>query len=355
MGIERDLHDLLFCHDCVIVPQWGGFLTHYRPARLDEARKLIHPPGKDLSFNRPLVRNDGLLADHVAKREGIGFDQATARIDAEVEGWRKALDRQGRLELDRIGIFYRDAEHNLQFDPDRQVNYLRDAYGLRPLPAAPVKAAQSAPQREAAAVLPESPPAERAEQRNAGRYWLAAAAFAALVIGAAAVLAYRSGLHEGSGWPAMAGWKPRPAPSYQPSAEAGFVPVNVPESFRLPSADSGVHEVVLDAEKDVRVKVDFNTTPVAVADTTKVVVRAAVRGESPALRYHVVGGCFAQPENADRMLSELLAQGFPARRLRQRGVLHPVAYGSYATRADALAALDAVRAQGGRSAWLLVR
>ncbi|MBK6829485.1 MAG: hypothetical protein IPG92_01495 [Flavobacteriales bacterium] len=32
MGIERDLHDLLFCHDCVIVPQWGGFLTHYRSA-----------------------------------------------------------------------------------------------------------------------------------------------------------------------------------------------------------------------------------------------------------------------------------------------------------------------------------
>ncbi|MBK9417352.1 MAG: hypothetical protein IPN62_08680 [Flavobacteriales bacterium] len=49
MGIERDLAELLHDHDCVIVPQWGGFLTHYRPARLDGARHLIHPPAKGLA------------------------------------------------------------------------------------------------------------------------------------------------------------------------------------------------------------------------------------------------------------------------------------------------------------------
>ncbi len=351
MGIERDLHDLLFCHDCVIVPQWGGFLTHYRPARLDEARKLIHPPGKDLSFNRHLVRNDGLLADHLAKREGIGFDQATARIDAEVNGWRDALDRSGRLELERIGIFYRDAEHNLQFDPDRRASFSKEAFGLRPLPAVPVGVLKRAAAPQEPTVI--AMPAKRAERKAFP--WAVAATVAALLIGGAAVLAYRASQGHDAPWQGMAGLKTRPAPTYAPPSEAGFAPVSVPEPMRLPATDTGVHEVVLDAESDVRVKVDFRKTSVAAADTTRVVIAQRPVSTDASMRFHVVGGCFAQPENADRMLSDLLAQGFPARRLRQRGDLHPVAYGSYATRAEALAALETVRSSGKRSAWLLVR
>ncbi|MBK9076783.1 MAG: hypothetical protein IPL77_17760 [Flavobacteriales bacterium] len=123
MGIERDIHDLLYHHDCVIVPQFGGFLTHYRPARLDEARQVVHPPSKDLSFNRHLVRNDGLLADRLARRETIAFDDAGARIAGEVRGWREKMEREGRLEIGRVGTFFTDAEGNLQFEPDRRVNF----------------------------------------------------------------------------------------------------------------------------------------------------------------------------------------------------------------------------------------
>lgn len=356
MGIERDLHDLLFCHDCVIVPQWGGFLTHYRPARLDEARKTIHPPGKDLSFNKHLVRNDGLLADHLAKREGIAFDQATARIDAEVSSWRQALEHNGRLELDRIGIFYRDAEHNLQFDPDRHANYLKDAFGLRPLVAVPMEAAKHDLATKPAPITRELPAADAVVAEKRRFPWAAAAAaIAAVLIGAAAIMAYRASAGIDAPWQGMAGWKSRPAPTYNPPAEAGFAPVEVPAPFQLPVADAGVHEVLIDAENDVRVKVDFGRPALAAADTTHVAIRSTPASSGTELRFHVIGGCFAQPENADKMLSELIAQGFPARRLRQRGELHPVAYGSYATRTDALNALSTVRTSTGKSAWLLVR
>lgn len=350
MGIERDLHDLLFCHDCVIVPQWGGFLTHYRPARLDEARRVIHPPGKELSFNRHLVRNDGLLADHLAKREGIGFDTATARIDAEVAGWRLALDRQGRLELPYIGIFFRDAEHNLQFDPDKRANYLKDAHGLRPLAAVPVEQARPV-------VVPiTAEPAAAGEVHEARRspvLWVAASV-AALLFGAAAFWAYRMGGAGDSQWSGVLSWKPKPESAYVVPARAGFVPVETPKTFTLPEGENGVHEVVLDEEKGVRMIVDMGPALIAVADTTSVAVRPITVAE-PLLRYHVIGGCFAQPENADKLLAELIAKGFPARRLRQRGQLHPVAFGSYGTRAEAMAALDVVRQREGRAAWLLVR
>jgi cell division septation protein DedD len=352
MGIDRDLHDLLFCHDCVIVPQWGGFLTHYRPARLDEARKVIHPPGKDLSFNRHLVRNDGLLADRLAKREGIGFDKASALIDSEVAAWRVALDRQGRLELPSIGIFYRDAEHNLQFDPDRRANYLRDAYGLRPLPAVPVQAARAQP-----VVLPLAEPEveeARAPSRRGATVGWAAAGVAAVLIGAAAVWAFsqdRIGDGQWSGWAFL---KEAPAPTYQVPSQAGFAPVELFTPITLPDGDSGVSEVVLDEETDVRIRVALGNTNAAPADTTHVVMKS-VASEDRALRFHVVGGCFAQPENAEKLLAELRAKGFPARRLRQRGQLHPVAFGSHASREEAMAQLAAVREQQGRAAWLLVR
>lgn len=349
MGIERDLHDLLFCHDCVIVPQWGGFLTHYRAARLDEARKVIHPPGKELSFNRHLVRNDGLLADRLAKREGIGFDKATARIDAEVAGWRQSLDRTGRLELPYIGIFFRDAEHNLQFDPDKRSNYLKDAFGLRPLPAVPFEQARPAP-----VVIPiEKKEPEAQVERRSPMVWVAAG-IAAVLLSTAALWAYRNdGGH--IQWSGISPWKGKPDAAYVAPAQAGFAPVSTPAPMELPSSDTGVHEVMLDAERDVRVHVRMGELRVATADTTAVAVRVSPAPVSMDLRFHVIGGCFAQPENADKLLDELLAKGFPARRLRQRGLLHPVAFGSYATRAEALAAMDQVRHKEGRSAWLLVR
>lgn len=353
MALERDLHDLLYLHDCVIVPEWGGFLTHYRPARLDEARRVIQPPGKELSFNRHLVRNDGLLADRLAKREGIGFDAAVHRIDAEVAGWREALARQGRLELPHIGIFFRDAEDNLQFDPDKRSNYLRDAHGLRPLPAIPVE--RAAPRPVQPVLHPrEQPPAVPEVLAARGWSW-AAAASAALVIGAAAWWALQM---DGSGSGQWSGFAPvtRSAPVYvPPSDDAGFA-VEVPASFALPAGETGVANVPLAPKDSVRLVVDLSVDArrTAPADTTRVAVRPLAAGTGP-LRYHVVGGCFAQPENADKMLADLLAKGFPARRLKQRGALFPVAYGSFANRAEAVALMGQVRQQQGPSAWLLVR
>ena len=349
MGIERDLHHLLFCHDCVIVPQWGGFLTHYRSARLDEARRLVHPPAKDLSFNRHLVRNDGLLADHLAKREGIGFDTATARIDAEVAGWRETLDRSGRLELQHIGIFFRDAEHNLQFDPDKRANYLKDAFGLRPLTAVPVERAQPAPVLRTLEPRPEVV----SETRRAPIYW-AAAAVAAVLFGAAAFWAYRMGGKDSAQWSGIALFEDRPSSRYVAPTEASVIPVIGTTPFSLPDT-TGIRTLPLTPNDSVTLTVDLGATgtTIAIADTTAVAVRptalAAVTG-----RYHVVGGCFAQPENADKLLVELLAKGFPARRLPKRGQLHPVVYGSFSTRSEALENMASIRRDAG-AAWLLVR
>ena len=352
MGIERDLHDLLFCHDCVIVPQWGGFLTHYRPARLDEARKLVHPPGKDVSFNKHLVRNDGLLADRLAKREGIAFDTASARIDSEVAGWRDALARNGRLEVPSIGTFYHDTEHNLQFEPSDRVNFLKDAYGLRPVIAIPVQRSRPAP---VVRPIMEPEPVMEHVERRVPMLW-AAAAVTAVLFGAAAFWAYRMGGSETAQWSGIASWITKPERTYVPPTEASLLPVSTPAPFVLPEEELGVRTIPLTPDDSVHVIVDLGlAVPNAAPRDSTAVAPRAVTTAGVRARYHVVAGCFAQPENAEKLLAELLGKGYPALRLPIRGQLHPVVFGSYVQRSDALHAMEGIRHDAGGAAWLLVR
>jgi cell division septation protein DedD len=354
MGLERDLHQLLHCHDCVIVPRWGGFLSHYRGARIDEARKLVHPPGKDLSFNRHLVRNDGLLADRLAKREGIGFAAANARIDAEVEGWRTALDRNGRLELPHIGIFYRDTEHNLQFDPDKRSNFLKDAYGLRPVTAIPVERVEPAPVvRELPKPVPAEVPAADGEQR-VPMLW-AAAATAAVLFGGAALWAYQAGGTQSGRWSGFDPFGMRVERTYVATAEE-LAPIERPVQFALPEGLLGVTSLPLPGAEGHTIVVDLGSPiPEAAAPESTAVAAPKAVASSKRARFHIIGGCFAQPENADKLLSELLSAGHPAVKLPKYGDLHPVAFGSYTTRSQALEALAVIRKDTTNAAWLLVR
>lgn len=345
MGLERDLHDLLYEHDCVIVPGWGGFLAQYKPARLDVARRVIHPPSKDVGFNRHLLRNDGLLNHHLAERDGLTFTAANEVLGNEVAHWRSELDRTGRLELPRIGIFYRDSERNLQFDPDDRANFLKEAFGLRPVPA--VEVVRAAP--EPVPVLPLRPVV--LEPSRGPRWnWAAAAGIALLLTAGVAGILYSM---QDNGGTAFADLLKRPTPTYAPATPSEPLKTTQASVFSLPDEPLGIKTLPLTENDSVTLTVDLGSpVEVAPAETTMVSVpeRATTLG-----RFHIIGGCFAQPENADRLLSDLLGKGYAAHRLAQYGELHPVAFGSYPDRASALEALASIRNEGSAQAWLLVR
>lgn len=358
MGIARELHQLLYCHDCVIVPHWGGFLTQYKSARLDEGRKLVHPPYKDLSFNRNLVRNDGILADHIAKCEGISFDRATAKIATEVANWRSAMDQHGRVEVPHIGIFYRDSDRNLQFDPDKRVNFLKDAYGLRPVPAIIVE--QKAPVvRRLEPVGPVAEPVERSRTI----FW-AAAASVALLLSASTVWYFSSGQGHRTEWSSFGSFG-KPAITYAAATIAVPDIAELPV-FTLPHDQLGVQKIPISADDETMITVDLGMpvpSTMVVEPTPATPVKefstpiSAPKVEVPMLnkRFHLIGGCFAQPENADKLLEQLRNSGYAAVRLEKHKGLHPVAFGSYATKAEAVNALDELRTDPSRSAWLLIR
>lgn len=355
MPIERDLHDLLRDHDCVIVPRFGGFLTHYRSARIDTARALIHPPSKDLSFNRHLVRTDGLLADRVGRRDGLDFRQSHAVIDGEVDAWLAKLDRHGRLEVPRIGTFYRDAEGNLQFDPDRHVNYLKDAFGLKPLAAVQLQMPEPV---KVPKVIPLPPPAEEKElapERGRVSTFAVAAAVAAVLMTAATWMIVARDTRQRVDRAVLDPFGDRAQAIYQPRTGAPVAELPAVEEAAIPVPDTGhgVVAVPVDLDGVEQLAVDLGAAPeperVAPPESTAVAVT------TPGKRYHVIGGCFLLEENADSFVADLRARGFAAAILDQKGGLYRVAYGSYPDRELALEALQAVRKEEAPEAWLLAK
>ncbi len=354
MALERDIHRLLLTHDCVVVPGFGGFLAHYRPARLDAQRALLHPPGKDISFNKHLHRTDGLLAQEVMRREHLDHTAADRVVASYASRWKDRLDRQGRLELDRVGTFFHDAERNLQFVPDKRVNFLKDAYGLRPVAAVPVREVKPAP---VVRVLPVEQPVEEVEGSGRSFPWWQVAAGVVLCSFGVWWLTNSGGAGLGE---RMAAWtKERPQPRYLPVQHAGIAPFQFDDTapWTAPPELHGVVMAPIAGAHGPLVAVDLGAVPAEehLSQTPPVPAVKAGPEAAPTLRYHIIGGCFAEKENADRFASELQARGFAASVIDRKGGLYRVAYGSYAKRAMAVEALAAVRKEEAPDAWMLVR
>ena len=344
MAIDKYLHELLFEHDCVIVPDFGGFLTHYTPARLDVQRRLVLPPSKAVSFNRKLVRQDGLLVDQLIRHEGLEFQEAKDRIAREVREWLDGLEKHGRLEVARLGTFFHDHEHNLQFQPDSRVNFLKDAYGLRPVAAVPVPQAVIPMPRPAAVPVVVEP------RKRPGGY-LAAAAVVAIAFTAATWYLVGASGTPGMAWSDLGFLRGAEQPRYVLPAPPAAAEAPVQASFwSAPTDLEGIHLLPIAGPEVGMVAINMGQAPVkAEPESTAVAVPSV-----PA-RFHIIGGCFLEKENADRFVAELQARGFAASLVDRKGNLYRVAYGSYPLRSTALEALNAVRKEEAREAWLLVK
>lgn len=139
MDITAFIRELLFGHDCVIVPGFGGFIGNYTPARIDKSTATFFPPVKQISFNRNLNHNDGLLAGKISEFAKVNYGDARNIVDEFVTALRKKLERGEKVVFDNIGSFTNNQEGNVQFEPDLNVNYHLDSYGLESFQFPPIE------------------------------------------------------------------------------------------------------------------------------------------------------------------------------------------------------------------------
>lgn len=153
--LDRHIEILLLENDCVIVPDFGGFMAHHVDARYDETDGSFIPPLRTIGFNPQLTMNDSLLAQSYVEAYDISYPEAVARIDEEVRELRQHLDNEGSYELNDIGTLKRDEEGHIVFEPCEAGLLTPSLYGLGNFemkPLAELRAEQEAEQ--AATVIP---------------------------------------------------------------------------------------------------------------------------------------------------------------------------------------------------------
>ncbi len=138
MLIKQYIKELLYVHECVTVPSFGAFLTQSNRASVDYELGNFEPPKKIIGFNILLKNNDGILANHLAKKEEISYEKALKKIEKEVIVWKQRLNTQN-LFFPGIGEMKLNYDKKIEFFPSRQINFDSNSFGLKPFIRNPIK------------------------------------------------------------------------------------------------------------------------------------------------------------------------------------------------------------------------
>lgn len=130
MKIARYVGNLLYDYECVVIPGLGGFLTNDKPVSINEVTHNFSPSFREIHFNIHLRTNDGLLINHVAQQEQIGYKTAKLRVDQFVFQCHNALNSGKKINFKNIGSIFLDTEQNIVFQQNTKVNYNPDSFGL---------------------------------------------------------------------------------------------------------------------------------------------------------------------------------------------------------------------------------
>ena len=297
MVIEDYIKDLLYRYDCVIIPNFGGFVTNRVSAKIHEDSNTFYPPTKQIGFNVNLNHNDGLLANYIASVENISFDQATSKIKATVSKWNKLI-KTSSVDIKNIGSFSMNEKNQLIFNPKNNINYLKTSFGLTPTKSSVVV-------RSKQNVIPLVP---KERQRKTPVFIKYAATVAVLLS-----LSY-------------VGWT-----GYENKQEQ------------------------LNFAKDQRKLEQKIQTATFIIENPLATIELNVNKEVPK-SFHVIAGAFQFVENAHRKVDQLNSKGFNATILgTNKWGLTQVAYASFYKKSDAFQSLSDIRKVDSKDAWLLVK
>jgi hypothetical protein len=311
--LENYISDLLWKHDCVVVPGFGGFVLNEQPAHFESNSHELLPPGKRITFNRSLSNNDGLLHHYIAQVTGQSFESAQSFVTAQINYWKLQLLSKEPLKLVNLGTLNADVEGRWIFTP-ADVTYTKAAFGLESLQLWPLETAP--------AIRIQPPKKDKAVPVKAGRrkVWVRRTATVVSVICLLAVAGYFL-IPQLDNMPELASfsfWEK--TPDVKPSV--------IPEKNEEPAP------VITDSITPP----DINTpTEVPVLD----------------YKFYIIGGSFLKEKNAVRFKSELEQKGYAAEVLHNENGFFRVAY---INNPDSLAAsreLQKIKTEENQAAWLL--
>ena len=305
MAIEKYIQDLLYRYECVILPGFGAFIAQQQSVRFSEATHQFFPPSKRVSFNRQLVKNDGLLASYIAEVEKRSYKAALERLEHFIHDLQVLLNENGNVRLDNIGTLIHGDGGRIEFEPAIQVNYLKEAFGLEGLTATEV-------------------------DREIGRL---------------PVSKRNSSQHESQ----------RPANTWVRYAAVGLLAVGLSGAAGFNYYSNQVREYNLAQQKEAASLLE-NQIQQATFLISNPLPAVTLKVSKQSGAYHIVAGAFRESENAEKKVRELRKEGFPSRQIKvNKYGLHQVVYSSHEDRREALNALWEIKRNRNPKAWLLVK
>ncbi len=349
-AINEHICELLFEHDCVIVPSLGGFLASNVQAKRNPDQHTILPPRRKIAFNIYLRQNDGLLANHLVEYEHVSYPEAIRRIEEYVQDCFDKLDKHRKVIVERVGTIYYDKEKHLLFEPFRQTQFRKDAFGLGTIQFLPVereKAGNRIEQQRKELMKP------RASVRTE-RKFISVKKVNYKILGVIAIAGTLL-------WFSFNLFLLQPGGGDLGSLNPFTQDTNIPESTtavpsKVLSPETQSAETVFVASTEpVKSTTEIETTEIseppalALVETKKDVKPQEIIHTQGS--FHVVAGAFKIADNADAFVKQLQNQGFSNSHIIRKGVLNYVSYSSFSDRSDAVAMLDSLHKQNAEG-WI---
>ena len=313
MQLETYISDLLYRYECVIVPEFGAFLTQTKSAFIKEDTHTFYPPSKVLSFNEQLISNDGLLVSYVADAEKTSYDTMLSRLAVLGKNWKKQLVSGERLVIGNIGKLWLNKEGKIVFEPTGQVNYLTTSFGLTSCVSG--KITREVLKEEIQKLEEEIPfmitPEQREKKEIRPYLKYAAVVFLGLALG-------------------LSGFR-----FYNDNQNSQYLAQQ-------------------DAQKQVSKHIEEATFfDVAPLELPPLELNASVVNSVPKTTYYIVAGAFKVKENADKKVGQLKDKGFNASYIGiNKFGFHVVSFDSFTEVDKALNYLRTIKRTESSDAWL---
>ena len=309
--------ELLYVHDCIVLPGFGGLIGNYASARVHPVSHVFQMPSKQLAFNRNLKTDDGLLVNQFAKNQNSSFSEARTTLISYAEALNDRLLAGERVDWEHVGQFQSDVERNFQFRAFTTHNFLPESFGLYTLQVSPINRGPS-PDRRPEPVFVNREIVSPVKQNR--KFPIRAALKTVPFILLAALIGFNAILPEGKG---------------------------------ISKSDFSVFSNIASAPTFAIGSIRSSNLP-AVRKSVEVISVETFSAESA--KIFIVAGCYSTEQNANGMVDYLNEKGFDSFVLDQTPAgLHRVVYGSYASVNEASSELSAIKKGLNEEAWLLIR
>ena len=359
MQIEGLIVKLLLRTNCVIIPDFGGFIANTKSAHIDYSKGVVYPPTKSITFNRNLTNNDGLLVNEFGKTNQLNYSDSLLEVTLFVNQTKDRLKKGARVSFDNIGFLYTDDNGSIRFEQDRFCNLLMESYGMGSIqfiPEAELEGEKNTTteiplkEQEQTPIITLIPETKIRTLAKIGKYAAAAALLPILFYSfwiPTHTDVLRSGVLFKDDFNPL---KTSPKAIYL-KKEMSEANIDIIEDY-----EATFSEVINQLPENISVfSFELNEDafiPVKLETTASSSSEIKTTNNSAKLRYHLIAGCFRNKSNADKLVKDLSDKGLNAYIVDVHNGLHRVS----ADQSTDTKSLDSTRSTlslSGFSSWVL--